>query len=771
MLFFVEYMIVTAFFHTIFRRFYRSVNLSFLPLFRLNYTFIILGCLSPDNIIAQEIPWPIDSPKRISSSFGEPRPGRFHFGVDFKSGGVTGKKVYAIGDGYISHVQTSPFGYGKGLYLTLDSGKTAVYGHLSGFLPEIEDRLFRMRISKKTYDVKLWFKPDEFKVRQGQVIAYSGDTGSGAPHLHLELRDEKNIPLNLLDYGLVVHDDIPPVLDSVMLIPFDKTSSIDGSSAARLHDLSSNRIEPFVLSGRIGVGASVYDNVNLSNNHLAIYQISLAVDSTVVFSKSYNRLPYSVSKYGSFDYLSGEMYGIRNSLSSLFRRPGIELDFYEGDGALLSDSMTQNKLHTLTVRAQDYSNNTVERSFPVIFGLRPVLTACSFTCPGKLHIAAYYSFGLLDHVEIRKLETGGKWLLERTIQVEDYRCDLSVDLDSDDQAIYKVLLTGKNGMRSMPAIVRNNNHTAGDNEPTAIDISTVLRHDRIVMRIESTDMLASLPLIEVQRDDGSETDIICPVPDGETAWVSSLDFPHPGKSSIRITASALTQSLAPVSDTVTLEFTACDLVSPATIFTPDSLFSLTVPPEALYRPAPVIVDTASIKASNGLIPVSPGYYVFRGDEPQKGPAKIALEVDRDPSEKAALYSSGNGTKWSFLSPEHEGRVFTGMFGGSGYAAVFVDKHAPYVSPKSPRPGGTATSRRPLILVRVEDKGSGIEGSDSFDMNIDGIPIYGEYDYEGHKITYKLQNALKPGLHTVKITVTDRAGNAKTRKWNFTVPRN
>ena len=115
------------------------------------------------------------------------------------------------------------------------------------------------------------------------------------------------------------------------------------------------------------------------------------------------------------------------------------------------------------------------------------------------------------------------------------------------------------------------------------------------MRIESTDMLASLPLIEVQRDDSSETDSICPVPDGETAWLSSLDFPHPGKSSIRITASALTQSLTPVSDTVTLEFTACDPVSPATIFTPDSLFSFTLQPESLYRPAPVIVDTASTK--------------------------------------------------------------------------------------------------------------------------------------------------------------------------------
>ena len=115
--FFVEYMIKQAFFRIIFRCFFRSVNVFFPSSYYLCFILIIPRWLSGDTVYAQELTWPIDSPKRISSSFGEPRPGRFHFGVDFKSGGVTGKKIVAIGNGYISRVHTSPFGYGKGLYL------------------------------------------------------------------------------------------------------------------------------------------------------------------------------------------------------------------------------------------------------------------------------------------------------------------------------------------------------------------------------------------------------------------------------------------------------------------------------------------------------------------------------------------------------------------------------------------------------------------------------------------------------------------------------
>ena len=95
-------------------------------------------------------------------------------------------------------------------------------------MPEIEDRLFSLRIKQKSYDVDLWLKPGEIPVRKGQIIAYSGDTGSGAPHLHMELRDDKNNPLNPFNYGLNVRDTIPPQITSVVLIPLDNKSSVDG---------------------------------------------------------------------------------------------------------------------------------------------------------------------------------------------------------------------------------------------------------------------------------------------------------------------------------------------------------------------------------------------------------------------------------------------------------------------------------------------------------------------------------------------------------------
>jgi len=241
-------------------------------------------------VISEDLIWPIDAPPSVSSSFGEPRPGRFHYGVDVRSGGVTGKKVYALGDGYISRIRTTPFGYGKVLYLTLDSGESVVYAHLSGFLPEIEDLLFKNRIERKSYDVDLWPKPGEFRVSKCQVVAYSGDTGSGPAHLHFELRDSANTPLNPLDHGFNVKDTIPPVLGDIVLIPLDSTSSVDGYPMARLFDRESLKSVTPVLSGRIGLAVSVWDRINNSSSRLGVYSLQLVVDSTAVFSTNYTMI-------------------------------------------------------------------------------------------------------------------------------------------------------------------------------------------------------------------------------------------------------------------------------------------------------------------------------------------------------------------------------------------------------------------------------------------------------------------------------------------------
>ena len=45
---------------------------------------------------------PFDFPLTLSGNFGEIRSNHFHGGLDFKTGGVIGKPVRALADGYIS---------------------------------------------------------------------------------------------------------------------------------------------------------------------------------------------------------------------------------------------------------------------------------------------------------------------------------------------------------------------------------------------------------------------------------------------------------------------------------------------------------------------------------------------------------------------------------------------------------------------------------------------------------------------------------------------
>ena len=56
---------------------------------------------------------PVDIPIQLSATFGELRPNHLHAGLDIKTQGVEGKKVYAVADGYISRIGVSPYGYGN----------------------------------------------------------------------------------------------------------------------------------------------------------------------------------------------------------------------------------------------------------------------------------------------------------------------------------------------------------------------------------------------------------------------------------------------------------------------------------------------------------------------------------------------------------------------------------------------------------------------------------------------------------------------------------
>jgi len=117
--------------------------------------------------------------KRVASGFGKRfhpilKIWRKHNGIDFTAS--VGTPVYATGDGKVSYAGR---GNGFGIHVKIDHGfgYQTVYAHLS-----------RMTVKKGE------------KVKRGQIIGYTGNTGlSAGPHLHYEVH-YKGQPVNPVYY-------------------------------------------------------------------------------------------------------------------------------------------------------------------------------------------------------------------------------------------------------------------------------------------------------------------------------------------------------------------------------------------------------------------------------------------------------------------------------------------------------------------------------------------------------------------------------------------
>ena len=248
---------------------------------------------------------PFNFPLLLSGNFGELRSNHFHGGLDFKTQGVVGKPLLAIADGYISKVTVTSGGYGNALYITHDNGYTSVHGHLDAFLPKISKLVHEKQYKEKSFVVTLEFGPEEFRVRQGEVVAYAGNTGySFGPHLHMEIRKtETNEPIDPLPfYKNRITDNIAPRAThimvygaknegkSVLLETSDKTEDIDGKI------IFSTQLVPFkslAAWGRIGTAISANDYMNGTSNKYGVRYVRLYVDNRLVSSSDVDRFSFS----------------------------------------------------------------------------------------------------------------------------------------------------------------------------------------------------------------------------------------------------------------------------------------------------------------------------------------------------------------------------------------------------------------------------------------------------------------------------------------------
>ncbi len=316
----------------------------------------------------------MDIPLYLSGNFGELRTNHFHTGLDIKTAGVVGKNIYAVADGYVSRIKISHWGYGKALYVTHPNGYTTVYAHLNKFNPAIEAFVKEVQYLKESYEIEVFPGSTQLEVKKGEIIAYSGNSGSsGGPHLHFEIREtESEHPINPLLCGFDIKDNIKPELSKIRIYPLNDTSTVNQRNAAQSFALTGSNGSyqlkskaPIKVHGEIGVGLEVIDRLNGYGNKCGIYTIALDVDSEQVYGQRMEKLDFAVNRY-----MNAHLdYALHKQDKALFQKSFLtdnnRLGIYENlvnSGKL---KFYDNEQHTLKYRIKDTYGNASTLSFAV----------------------------------------------------------------------------------------------------------------------------------------------------------------------------------------------------------------------------------------------------------------------------------------------------------------------------------------------------------------------------------------------------------------------
>jgi len=171
--------------------------------------------------------WPTNASDYMSATFGETRSAHFHAAIDVGTWGQNGYQVYASRDGIVSRIGVSPTGYGNVVYLKHDDGSYSMYAHLRNFVPKIQRVVDEYRLQNYRFNFDQNMESYNIEFKKGDLIAFSGDTGIGPPHLHFELRTPSNNPFNPLLAGVQVPDKVAPRITGISVEPLSHDATVN----------------------------------------------------------------------------------------------------------------------------------------------------------------------------------------------------------------------------------------------------------------------------------------------------------------------------------------------------------------------------------------------------------------------------------------------------------------------------------------------------------------------------------------------------------------
>ncbi len=316
---------------------------------------------------------PMKIPLNISGGFGEIRTNHIHSGIDFRTGGEIGKTVYASAGGFISRIKIEPGGFGKAIYIDHPEGYTSVYAHLDALRPDIESYVKQKQYENKLFPLDVFPQKTDFVIKQGDSIAYSGNSGgSQGPHLHFEIRETvKQSPIQPLLFKLPVVDTKAPSFYGLTIYPLSKDSRVAGSGRKVNYQIiqAGNDFKPkaglITVRGPVGIGAEVFDAVDSNASRTGFYMLTLKIDSNLIYKNEIASFAFGESRYinSMIDY--AEYMKTRRKITKLFVDPNNKLSVYKtmvNRGEInLQDTLT----HDIEITASDAYGNKSNLRFKI----------------------------------------------------------------------------------------------------------------------------------------------------------------------------------------------------------------------------------------------------------------------------------------------------------------------------------------------------------------------------------------------------------------------
>ncbi len=730
--------------------------------------------------------WPLSAVPALTSTFAEHRSGHLHAGLDLKTWGRQGYQVYAVADGYVWRVRTSPWGYGKALYLRLADGRTAVYGHLSSFADDIQRAVETEQKRLGCYSVDIYPPPDQIPVRGGEVVASSGRSGCAHPHLHFELRDEHNRPINPLCHGFTVPDGRSPRMVSLALKPLDQTASVNERHETAVIPLRWDASEGcYTISstphveGRVGLSLAAYDLADGAENRLHVYTMEMLVDDQPAFASEYGQFDFEISDQMDLD-IDYDLYRRgRGIYRNLYLAPGNRLPFYRpdrnGSGTLSAFSLGAG-LHWIVLRAEDRAGNRCEARFRLLLDERPRVEPFELSADS---LGVLASFGASDPdgsparawVEISR-DLGQHWVSRPAVPAGEGEAQFTARFERGTAPVLLARAWAEDefGVRSWPRLETLGTLPDRPGEPD-FTWQVAYHGDFMEVFVEPNCLLSQPPKVLFNQPGQDPR----PVPMSLWEWQRyrgrcSLMGGPDGEVVLTVAGRDLSGNLGV--DALTLRIDTVNRGEGGRVGDLSSGIEAVFPPGAVYQAFAARIEETRAIAPPGMNMIGPAYTLYPQDRVFDEPATVWMPVPprEETNGRIGLYRWRGQDNWSYLGRlvREEGSALGARVKTFSTFALLEDRIDPLIWRIKPADGSRLSERRPILSAGIRDQGSGIGREENVVLKLDGRQVIAEWDPPIETVHYRPSQPLSPGEHLFEATVTDRAGNRSNAVSRFII---